>query len=89
MPVLFAHRGIRRAVEAYLDDELTPDACAEVAHHLSICWECSITAETLRLLKRALTQRGDRTLSSVAVRRLWRFAEDLAGGIQPDGATDR
>jgi predicted anti-sigma-YlaC factor YlaD len=88
MPGLLAHRRLRRAVEAYLDGELTPDARAEVARHLRMCWECSIAAETLRLLKRALIERSDRTPSSVAGRRLRRFAGHLAGGVQPDGATD-
>jgi anti-sigma factor RsiW len=87
---LLAHRRLRRAVEAYLDGELTPDARAEVARHLSICWECSIAAETLRLLKRALSHRRDRTPSSVAERRLRRFAEALvAGGPSREGPHDR
>jgi anti-sigma factor RsiW len=89
MSGLLAHLRLRRAVGAYLDGELTPDAYDEVARHLSICWKCSIRAETLRLLKRALGQRSDWTPSSVAGRRLRRFAERLAGGVQPDGATDR
>jgi anti-sigma factor RsiW len=89
MSGLLAHRRLHRAVEAYIDGELTPDTHAEVARHLSICWKCSISAETLRLLKRALTQRSDWTPSSVAGRRLRRFAEQLAGGGAPDGATDR
>jgi anti-sigma factor RsiW len=83
---LLAHRRLRRAVEAYLDGELTPEARAEVARHLSICWECSIGAETLRLLKRALSHHRDRTPSSVAERRLRRFAEDLVAGGQPGQA---
>jgi anti-sigma factor RsiW len=65
MPGLLAHRRLRRAVEAYLDGELTPDAHAEVARHLSICWECSIAAETLCLLKRALSQRNERPRGAV------------------------
>jgi hypothetical protein len=52
-----------------------------------MCWEYSIAAQTLRLLKRALIERSDRTPSSATGRRL-RFAEHLAGGVQPDGATD-
>lgn len=87
---LLAHRRMRRAVEAYLDGELTPEARAEVARHLSICWECSIAAETLRLLKRALSHRRDRTPSSVAERRLRRFAADLASvGPSDAGPTSR
>jgi anti-sigma factor RsiW len=74
---LLAHRRMRRSVEAYLDGELTPAARAAVADHLSVCWECSIAAETLRLIKRALSHRRDRTPASVAARRLRRFAEDL------------
>jgi predicted anti-sigma-YlaC factor YlaD len=88
MPDLLAHHRLRRAVDAYLDGELPPDVHAAVAHHLSMCWRCSIAAETLRLLKRALSQQSDRT-SSVGGRRLRCFAEQLGGGGQPDGATDR
>ena len=78
---------MRRAVDAYLDGELTPDARAEVARHLSVCWECSIAAETVRLLKRALTKRRDRMPASIAEQRLRRFAEDLARAGPPDRAT--
>jgi anti-sigma factor RsiW len=86
---LLAHRRLRRAVDAYLDGELTPEARAEVADHLSICWECSIAAETLRLLKRALSHRLNRTPPSVAERRLRRFAEALVAGSEPGQAPHR
>jgi anti-sigma factor RsiW len=86
---LLAHRRLRRAVDAYLDGELTSDARAEVANHLSICWECSIAAETLRLLKRALSHRRDRTPPSVAEHRLRRFAHALAAGGEPGQAPQR
>ena len=86
MSRLLAHRRMRRAVDAYVDGELNPGARAEVARHLSLCWECSIAAETVRLLKRALTQRRDRAPASVAEQRLRRFAEDLAAfGPKPGG----
>lgn len=84
---LLAHRRMRRAVDAYLDGELTPDARSEVARHLSVCWECSIAAETVRLVKRALAQRRARTPVSIAEERLRRFAEDLARAGPPDGPT--
>lgn len=87
MRQLLGHRRMRRAVDAYLDGELTPDARAEVARHLSICWDCSIAAETLRLVKRALTQRRDRAPATVGERRLRRFAEDLARTGPPNGPT--
>jgi anti-sigma factor RsiW len=86
---LLAHRRMRRDVEAYLDGELAPEARARVARHLSTCWECSIAAETLRLLKRALSHRRDRTPASVAERRLRRFAEALVAGGQPGQAPHR
>jgi anti-sigma factor RsiW len=86
---LLGHRRMRRAVETYLDGELPPEDRAEVARHLSVCWECSIAAETLRLVKRALSHRRDRTPSSMPERRLRRFAEDLVAGDQPGGATKR
>jgi anti-sigma factor RsiW len=78
---------MRRAVEAYLDGELDPDDQAEAARHLSICWECSTAAETLRLIKRALRLRRDRTPSTVAERRLERFAASLAAGSDPEGSS--
>ena len=85
---LLAHRRMRRAVEVYLDGELTPQDRAEVVGHLSICWECSVAAETLRLLKRALSHSRDRTPTSVAEGRLRRFAEKLAStGPGPHGPT--
>jgi hypothetical protein len=64
---------------------LTRPAAAEVARHLSVCWECSILAETLRLLKGSLGRRRD-TNPAVAERRLRRFAEDLADPVR---ATER
>lgn len=77
---------MRRAVEAYLDGELPPDAGAQVARHLSICWECSALAETLRLLKQALRHRRHNVPQTLTERRLRRFAEDLAAGTQAGGA---
>ncbi len=74
---------MRRDVEAYLDGELAPDLRAQVAAHLRVCWECSIAAETLRLLKRGLSHQRDRTPSSVAERRLRRFAEAPANRDEP------
>jgi hypothetical protein len=68
---------MRRAVEAYLDGELQPEAGAQVARHLSICWDCSVIAETLRLLRRSLRHLRDVNPPTVAERRLRRFAEDL------------
>jgi hypothetical protein len=80
---LLAHRRMRRAVEAHLDGELAPGADAEVVRHLSVCWECSTVAETLRLLKRALRDRRARAPTTMAERRLRRFAEDLASRPRP------
>jgi len=86
MPGLLAHRRVRRAVEAYLDGELETDAGAQVGRHLSICWECNTAAETLRLLKWALRQRGARTPTTMADRRLRRYAEELAASAGAQGA---
>jgi predicted anti-sigma-YlaC factor YlaD len=83
---LLAHRRMRHAVEAHLDGDLAPEADAQVARHLSVCWECSIVAETLRLLKRALRQLRAKTPTTITERRLRRFAEDLAGRPHPDRA---
>ena len=71
---------MRRAVEAYVDGELPPEAGRQVARHLAICWECSVIAETLRLLRRSLGHRREATLTTVAERRLQLLAENLAAG---------
>jgi anti-sigma factor RsiW len=71
------HHRMRHAVGAYLDGELQGEAGAEVAEHLSICWDCSILAETLRLIKQSLPGRRDRTAKLLSERRLRRFAEKL------------
>lgn len=72
------HHRMRRMVGAYLDGELGGDARAEVARHLSVCWECSTVAETIRLIRRSLRQRGDRSAMSRSERRLRQFAVNLA-----------
>jgi anti-sigma factor RsiW len=46
------------AIGAYLDGELPPQARAEMADHLAICWDCNTLAETLRLIKQSLRPRG-------------------------------
>lgn len=69
---------MRQMVGAYLDDELRGEKQAEVGRHLSVCWECSTLAETVRLIKRSLRQRGDRPARSLDEHRLRQFAESLA-----------
>jgi anti-sigma factor RsiW len=71
------HHRLRHAVQAYLDGELPGEAGAEVARHLSICWNCSILAETLRLIKQSLRGPRDRTAQLLSERRLRQFAERL------------
>lgn len=73
------HRRLRRDLDAYVDGELSPDDRSRVAEHLRVCWECSVAAETLRLLKAALRGRRHREATAIAVRRLRRFADQLAG----------
>jgi anti-sigma factor RsiW len=73
-----SHRRIPKDVEAFVDGELAGDAGEEVARHLSVCWECGVLVETLRLIKHALRQRTGTTPSPLAARRLRRFAEDIA-----------
>ena len=72
------HRRLRQAVEAYLDGELPAEAHAEVARHLSICWDCNTLAETLRLVKESLRHRRHRSGLLLSERRLRHFAENLA-----------
>lgn len=71
------HRQMPLAVEAYLDGELPPPGDAEVARHLSICWNCSTVAETLRLIKQSLTHRRDPATPLLTERRLRCWAEGL------------
>lgn len=71
------HRGLRRAVDAWVDAELDEDGAGAVAAHVRSCWGCSSAAETARLVKRSLGRlRQAQPLASV---RLRRFARDLAG----------
>jgi anti-sigma factor RsiW len=70
-----AHRRMRRAVDAYLDGELSPVRAAVVEAHLEECWGCSGYAETLRLMKRSLRRLAERGPGDLAVVRLRRWAE--------------
>jgi anti-sigma factor RsiW len=74
----FGHRRVRRAVDAYVDGELTRGQAAAVAAHLDECWGCSGDADTLRLVKRSLQRRATRRPSDLALARLRRWAEGLA-----------
>lgn len=76
---VFVHHRLRRDVEAYVDGELDPVARARVRRHVAVCWECSVAAETVRLLKAALRRHRRREPATVAERRVRRFAEQLAG----------
>ena len=72
------HGRMRHAVEAYLDGELPGQAGAEVARHLTTCWDCNTLAETLRLIKQSLRHRRDRTTLMLSERRLRQIAANLA-----------
>jgi anti-sigma factor RsiW len=72
------HRRVRRAVDAYVDGELTRGRAAAVAAHLAECWGCSGDADTLRLVKRSLQGRATRRPSDLALARMRRWAEGLA-----------
>ena len=73
-----AHRRVRRAVDAYVDGELTRSQAAAVEAHLDECWGCSGEADTLRLMKRSLQRLAARSPSDLARARLRRWAEGLA-----------
>ena len=68
------HRGLRRAVDAYLDGELSPVRALAIEVHLDECWGCSGYADTVRLMKRSLRRLAQRRPSDLAVTRLRRWA---------------
>ncbi|MGH9229987.1 MAG: anti-sigma factor family protein [Acidimicrobiales bacterium] len=70
-----AHGRMRRAIDAYLDGELSPARAIAVEGHLDECWGCSAHADTLRLMKRSLWRLAQRRPSDLAVARLRRWAE--------------
>jgi predicted anti-sigma-YlaC factor YlaD len=71
-----AHREMRRAVDAYVDGELSRARAVAVELHLDECWGCSAYADTVRLMKRSLRRLAERRPSDLAVARLHRWAED-------------
>jgi anti-sigma factor RsiW len=72
------HRGLRRAVDAYLDGELPSGRAAAVASHLDECWGCSGYADTVRLMKQSLRRPAAREPRDLAVTRLRRWGQRLA-----------
>ena len=70
-----AHGRMRRAVDAYIDGELSPARAVTVEVHLDECWACSGYADTVRLMKRSLRRLAQRRPSELAVARLRRWAE--------------
>lgn len=71
------HRALRRALEAYLDDEATAVVAMEVRRHLERCWACSEDAEWLLLMKAALQRLGHHRPPELAVLRLERLTQSL------------
>jgi hypothetical protein len=66
-------------IDAWIDDELDAAKARVVAAHVRDCWDCSSTAETTRLVKRSLRNRGNREPQHLATARLARFADQLSG----------
>lgn len=66
------HGRWRRAVEAYVDGELTSPRREAVLAHLAECVDCDEDADLLRMVKRSLRGRRGRItpLMSIRVRRL-------------------
>jgi anti-sigma factor RsiW len=73
--VTVSHRGLHRAVDAYLDGELSPARALAIEVHLDECWGCSGYADTVRLMKRSLRRLAQRRPSDLAIARLRRWAE--------------
>ncbi|WP_236244288.1 zf-HC2 domain-containing protein [Streptomyces sp. CC210A] len=81
------HVRLRRSVGPYADGELTGAARARVAAHISRCWVCSGTLQTLRLVKSSLRRGPQRAPASLAAARLHRYAHRLAGSA-PESPAD-
>jgi anti-sigma factor RsiW len=75
---LVRHLRLRGKVGAYVDGELGPARCAELAAHLVRCWACSGHADTLRLVKHSLVNGPLRAPSSLSEARLRRYAARLS-----------
>ncbi len=48
----------RELIEAYLDEELGPDRCAEIQDHLANCTDCSATYDRLQQQRTEIRQLG-------------------------------
>lgn len=64
-------------VDALVDDELDGPTAEFVGAHLRECWECSVMAETARLIKRSLRRTAGREPPSLATARLRHFSQRL------------
>lgn len=71
------HHRSSKVIDAWVDGELDPVASRRVAAHLSDCWDCSLTAEAVRLIKRSLHRLGEQEPTCLATVRLERFAQAL------------
>lgn len=61
---------VRRALWAYIDSELAPDARRDVGVHLAVCAECALAYEERRALTRVLRERAPVLLSASARARI-------------------
>lgn len=73
----FRHLWVRRDVEALLDDELDGARARRVRDHVSECWPCSGQVELTRLVRAALRRSHRDGPSSLTLRRLTKFSQDL------------
>ncbi len=70
---------VARVLQDYLDGEADGRTTAMVAEHLEECRRCGLEARTYRAIKSAIAaSAGDVVIDEGALRRLRRFAEDLA-----------
>jgi anti-sigma factor RsiW len=77
-------------LQAYLDDELTPEVADAVARHLDLCRACGLEEEAYRAIMTALAAAGPSPEDDApTLARLERFAEGLLGGGTPDHADHR
>ena len=76
-------------LQSHLDGELDPSLTAQVEEHLETCVRCGLEIETYSRIKNALHDSSGSTPlligDEVALQRLMRFADQLAGHHSAEG----
>lgn len=75
-------REFGRLLQRYLDDMLDVDAARRVEHHMHMCDDCGVEAETYQALRRALRDSG--AVSQESLSRLRDVASRIAEAADAD-----